>query len=519
VTPDDLVAACAATLRPLETATNASWWESNVDARDETQRRRAEAEIALSDALADPEAFAAVRAARAEPGLDPLVARQLAILEQGFTPNQVEADLRREIVELETDIESRFARHRGVVDGAEVDDNDILEILRSSDDVERRTGAWNASKTVGAEVATDLRALVRLRNRAAESLGYRDHFTLSLATNDFDEARLFATLAEIDEITAGPFRTMKAELDEQLAIRFGTSVDALRPWHYEDPFFQETPNAIGVDLDDYLGGADLEALTARTFDSMGLDVSGVLGRSDLAPRPGKVQHAFCIDVDRAGDVRVLCNNVATARWAETMLHEFGHAVYFEGVGRDLPWLLRTMHLCVTEGVAMRCGRLVHDPGWLGRIADLPATPLADLAPRLRAAARAQLLIFARWVLVMTHFERGLYADPDGNHDDRWWDLVERFQLVRRPDGRHAPDWAAKIHIAAAPVYYHNYLFGELIASQLSATFGNLVDDREAGRALGSRLFAPGATLRWDRLVEQATGSPLTPAAFARDLAN
>jgi peptidyl-dipeptidase A len=519
VNPADLVAACTATLRPLETATNASWWESNVDAREGTQRRRAEAEIALSDALADPDAFADIRAARAETDVDPMIARQLELLEQGFTPNQVDAALRREIVELETDIESRFARHRGVVDGVEVDDNDILQVLRSSDDAEHRAAAWNASKTVGAEVATDLRALVRLRNRAAESLGYRDHFALSLATNEFDEARLFATLVEIDQITAGPFHALKAELDGQLADRFGTSVDALRPWHYEDPFFQETPNAIGVDLDDYLGGADLEALTARTFDSMGLDVRGVLARSDLDPRPGKVQHAFCIDVDRKGDVRVLCNNVPTPRWAETMLHEFGHAVYFEGVEPDLPWLLRTMHLCVTEGVAMRCGRLVHDPEWLGRIAGVPAAPLADLAPRLRAAARAQLLIFARWVLVMTHFERGLYADPDGNHDDRWWDLVERYQLVRRPDGRHAPDWAAKIHIAAAPVYYHNYLFGELVASQLCATFGNLVDDPDAGRALGARVFAPGATLRWDHLVKQATGSPLSPAAFARELAH
>jgi peptidyl-dipeptidase A len=202
-----------------------------------------------------------------------------------------------------------------------------------------------------------------------------------------------------------------------------------------------------------------------------------------------------------------------------MLHEFGHAVYFEGVGRDLPWLLRTMHICLTEGVAMRCGRLVRDPEWLQRIAGLSPATVAELAPRLRNASRAYLLIFARWVLVMTHFERGLYADPDGDHDTRWWDLVERFQLLRRPDDRNAADWAAKIHIAAAPVYYHNYLFGEMFASQLSAALGGLVDNEAAGHALGTSVFAPGATQRWDHLVETATGAPLTPTAFARELAN
>jgi peptidyl-dipeptidase A len=502
VTADEVVAACTA----------------NVDASDETERIRSEADVALSDALADEAAFAEVRAASAERGVDPSVVRQLEMLEQAFVPNQVDADLRRRIIELQSSIESRFARHRGTLDGVEVDDNQILDVLRTSTDRAQREAAWTASKSVGAEVAADVRRLVALRNEAARSLGYRDHFALTLATTDFDEERLFATLAEVDAITAAPFAALKRELDEQLAARFGVDVDAVRPWFYDDPFFQDAPTGIGVDLDPYLRDADLEALTLHTFETMGLDIGPVVARSDLAPRPGKVQHAFCIDVNRTGDVRVLSNNAPGERWAETMLHEFGHAVYFDGVGRELPWLLRTMHLCLTEGVAMRCGRLVRDPEWLREIAGVPDATIDQIAPRLHAARRAYLLVFARWVLVMTHFERGLYAQPDGDHDSRWWDLVERFQLVRRPDDRHEPDWAAKIHIAAAPVYYHNYLFGELVASQLTAALGGLVHNPAAGRALGAKLFAPGATQRWDRLIEHATGTPLTPAAFARDIA-
>ncbi len=518
MTAADVAATCGARLEPLETAANGAWWDANTDANDETQQRRAVADLALSDALADADAFAAVRAARSEPGLDPSTARQLDVLVQSLTPNQIDSALRREIVELEGDIESRFARHRGTIAGEPVDDNQILDVLRTSGDRAHRRRAWEASKSVGAEVAGDVRTLVRLRNEAARSIGYRDHFAMMLATSDFDETRLFATLGEVDALTTEPFRALKAELDDQVANRFAISVDDIRPWDLDDPFFQDAPSSLGVDLDPYLREADLEALTVRTFETMGLDVGSVVGRSDLLPRPGKVQHAFCIDVNRSGDVRVLANNVPSERWAETMLHEFGHAVYFQGVGPELPWLLRTMHLCLTEGVAMRCGRLVRDPEWLHRIAGLPAETVADLAPRLQAASRAYLLIFARWVLVMTHFERGLYADPDADHDHRWWDLVERFQLVHRPDDRSAPDWAAKIHIAVAPVYYHNYLIGEMVASQLSATFGGLVDNAAAGRALGTQLFAAGATRRWDRLIESATGASLTPAVFARDLA-
>jgi peptidyl-dipeptidase A len=519
MTPEALVADCTSRLEPLEQTSALAWWTANIDASDDTARARVAADMAHSDALADVDAFAAIRDARTDRNLDPTTARELAVLEQLHAPEQTEAALRRRIVELQSDIESRFARHRGSIDGEDVDDNAIMEILRTSDDTARRRAAWEASKTVGAEVASDLIALVELRNEAARSLGYRDHFALSLATSEYDETRLFATLEEVDSITSAPFRALKRELDEKLAERFACSVEAIGPWHYDDPFLQSPPQVIGVDLDPVLRDADLSALTERTYDGMGLETRALLSRSDLLPRDRKNQHAFCIDIDRAGDVRVLSNNVPGEYWADTMLHEFGHAVHFDGIARDLPWLLRTTANNVTEGVAMRCARLVRDPNWLATIAGVPAATVSDLAPRLQAARRGALLVFARWVLVMTNFERGLYADPQGSHDDRWWDLVERYQLVRRPSGRHAPDWAAKIHIAAAPVYYQNYLYGELIASTLVAAAGSLVDKPEAGRFLRERVFAPGMSMRWDHLIEHASGKPFGTAALASELAS
>ena len=269
-------------------------------------------------------------------------------------------------------------------------------------------------------------------------------------------------------------------------------------------------------------GRDLEALTVRTYEGLGLDVAPVLAKSDLYPRPAKNQHAFCIDIDRAGDVRVLCNVTANERWMETMLHEFGHGTYFAEVDRELPWLLRTMHSLTTEGIAMLFGRLARDSEWLATVAGVDGAEIARRSDALRDARRAQLLVFARWVLVMTNFERGLYADPDADHDTRWWDLVERYQLVRRPAGRNAPDWAAKIHLAAAPVYYQNYLYGELVASQFQAALhrehGGIVDRPGRGRTLVERFFRPGASQRWDALVESATGEPLSPAHLAAQLA-
>lgn len=140
-------------------------------------------------------------------------------------------------------------------------------------------------------------------------------------------------------------------------------------------------------------------------------------------------------------------------------------------------------------------------------------------PAVSWQERLGQMIFVRWALVMFHFERALYADPAQDLRGLWWDLKERYQLLARPAGRDAPDWAAKIHVALWPVYYHNYVLGELTASQLQATlvarYGGLVGQPQAGRFLREQVFAPGAVADWSERVRLATGHPLDPAHFVR----
>jgi peptidyl-dipeptidase A len=507
-----LAASVEAEWQPLALARALAWWESQLDASEANERARAATELAWSDALADAGVFEAVgRALEVEP--DTTVRRRLELARNVMLAHQVPAGLRARIVELESAVEARFSRHRGVVRGVEVDDNEINRILRESDDSAERREAWEASKTVGGAVADDVRELARLRNEAARALGHRDWFALSLATDELDEAKLIAMLADADRVTAEPFARWKAGLDERLATRFGTSVSELRPWHYADPFFQERPADGSVDLDPYFEGEDVVALSRRTFEGIEIDVAGVLGRSDLYPRAGKCQHAFCIDIDRAGDVRVLANVVPNHDWADTMLHELGHAVYDLGFADDLPWLFRSTHLVATEASALLFGALAGDPEWLERVRGVDRDEASRLAGPLRVARAAGLLVFTRWVLVMNAFERALYADPDGDLDATWWELVSRYQLVTPPDGRSAPDWAAKIHVATAPVYYHTYLYGAIVALQLEGALresaGGIVDRPEAAALLCERLFAPGESIRWDRLVQRATGAPFS----------
>ncbi len=110
-------------------------------------------------------------------------------------------------------------------------------------------------------------------------------------------------------------------------------------------------------------------------------------------------------------------------------------------------------------------------------------------------------------------------------------MVERYQLVRKPEGRDEPDWAAKIHFAIAPCYYHNYMLGELLASQLHHYIVyevlkletdegvSYVGERKAGEYLQKKVFDVGSVYRWDEMIRRATGEELTPKYFAGQFVN
>ena len=510
-------------LRPVQTERARAWWDVNTVASAAHTAHYRKALEAVEAAGHDPAGYQRVVDALAEGGADPVVHRALVVLRSSLLPYQAPQALRQRMVELTTRVQERYSNVRGTIHGKPVSDNEITAILKSSDDERRRRAAWDASKEVGAVVSKDVRELVRSRNEAARAVGFSDHYAMELSRQEIEPAWLDGFLSRMDAGTAGPFAAYKAALDARLSKRFGIARGALRPWHYEDPFFQEAPETGRPSFDRLFEGRDLVALTKRTYAPLGFDLDPVLASSDLLPRAQKCQHAFCSHIDREGDVRVLCNNVPGERWAGTMLHEFGHAVYDRHIDRAVPYVLRTPpHMSSTEAIAMLFGRLSKDASWLAPVLGLSAKEASEVQSAAGTAFTEGMLVFTRWVLVMTRFERALYEDPERDLDGLWWDLVERFQGVRRPEGRSAPDWAAKIHIATAPVYYHSYLMGECTASQLlrtiRATTGRgLVDNPAAGTFLRERFFAPGSTRSWNDHLVAATGAPLDPSLLLADM--
>jgi peptidyl-dipeptidase A len=306
-------------------------------------------------------------------------------------------------------------------------------------------------------------------------------------------------------------------------------VAELRPWHYRDRFFQEPPSIYSVDFDKFYEKADILKLSRDYYAGIGLPVDAVIARSDLFEKPGKYPHAQCMDLDCEGDVRVMANIVPNEDWMATMLHELGHSVYSTpNIPLTLPYVLRQpAHIFTTEGIAMLMERFARRGDWIAAM----GIPVPDMATVMETGAkmhRNQQLIFVAWTQVMMRFERAMYENPDQDLNKVWWDLVEKYQMLHQPDGRNAPDYASKIHLVSAPVYYHNYTIGELFAAQLNAAIAREVLKTEPGKTLYNghkdvgeflkkRVFEPGRTMRWDAFVRFATGEELSPKAFAAEL--
>jgi peptidyl-dipeptidase A len=518
-------------IRPLEIASSLAWWNANTTGQAEDFKRKVEAQNRLDAALADHKVFAEVKELRNQRKEidDAILARAIDVLYLQYLEKQVDPALLRKMVEKSNAVEEKFNKFRARVDGEELTDNEVRKVLKTSRDSKRLRAVWEASKAVGGEVADDLKELVRFRNEAAKQLGFKNFHALQLYLNEQNGDDLVRLFDQLDDLTREPFAAAKADIDRRLAERYRIAEDQLLPWHYHDPFFQDTPAVLDADLDAPYRSADILALCRDFYAGIGLPIDRVIAKSDLYEKKGKSQHAFCTDIDRDGDVRVLGNIKPNDQWASTMLHEFGHSVYSSlNIPHAVPYVLRMeSHILTTEGVAMMFERLSKRGAFLEKMGvKVPDRDAFDAAGA--KALRYRLLIFSRWCQVMLRFEKSMYEDPDQDLGKLWWDLVEKYQQVRRPAGRKAPDYGSKVHIVSAPVYYHNYMMGELFASQVHHAIARDVykgadsesviyaDNKEVGTFMKKRVFDPARTLSWNVLTKHATGETLNPKAFAAD---
>jgi peptidyl-dipeptidase A len=509
---------------PLYKESALASWNANITGTTEDYAKSEKASFEYAKLFTDSIAFAELKKIKESKAMiDPLLVRQLDLLYNSFLGGQVDTALIAEQIKMETEISKKYANFRVTLNGKQVSDNEVEGILKNSTSSADLKTAWEGSKLIGPVVAIDIIKLVKHRNTIARKIGFSNYHEMSLKLSGQDPSEVTKIFDELDSLTRDNFGQLKGEIDSFYAKRYKIKASEIRPWHYQNRYFQEAPEIYPVDIDKYYANQDPVKLASSFYDGIGLNVEAILAKSDLYEKPGKNQHAFSTDIDRAGDVRTLDNIRPDSYWMNTILHELGHGVYAYYNDMSLPFTLRdAAHTFTTEAIAEFFGRLATDPQWMLGMGLIDKKESEKISDDCHKSLRLQMLVFSRWAQVMYRFEKSMYENPDQNLNKLWWDMVEKYQMIAKPEGRDMPDWATKIHVALYPCYYHNYLLGELLASQLYYYITSnitknqsFVGEKAVGNYLREKIFLPGARYYWNDMIEKATGEKLSAKYYAR----
>jgi len=529
----DFVTKYEAKVKPLIKEMCIAYFDAAISGKEEDYKKSADLEFKLSKIYADKNDFQLLKKIKESGEIkDSILNRELIKLYNAFLSQQIDTAKTKKMIDLQSKIAKDFNTFRAEVNGKQITDNDIEDILSKSTNNNELKAAWLATKKSGELVSQDVIKLVKLRNEVAKELGFKNFHEMSLILSDQKPEEIASLFDELDNLTRDAFAKCKEEMDNYFVKRYNVKKDELMPWHYQNRFFQEAPKIYNVDLDIYYKDKNVVDIMKKYYDGIGISIDDLLAKSDMYEKSGKNQHAFCIDIDNEGDVRVLCNVKPNSKWMNTVLHEFGHAAYDKYIDKSLPYTLREpAHTFTTEAIAMVFGRFSSNPQWIKDNVGISDNEKNKIADDCFNTLKLEQLTFSRWAQVMYRFEKSMYENPDQDLNKLWWDLVEKYQMLKRPTDRNAPDWASKIHLATSPCYYHNYLLGELLASQLYYTIIDKViksndyknqsftNNKEIGKFLIEKVFAPGSKYYWNDMIEKATGEKLTAKYYAKQFVN
>jgi peptidyl-dipeptidase A len=311
------------------------------------------------------------------------------------------------------------------------------------------------------------------------------------------------------------------------------------------------PNRWGQEWTGMVAGANLDAAfqswtpqrivqsAEQFYVSMGFEAlpPSFWEKSDLYPVPKgqarqKNSHASAWHMNLERDVRSLMSVQANSEWFYTSHHELGHIYYDLSYSRpEVPPVLREgANRGFHEGIGELISLAAAQVPYLQQVGILDPKKKVDPAEALLVDALERTVVFIPWSAgVMTRFEYELYEQslPPERWQSRWWELVEQHQGIAPPPGRAqdptACDACTKTHIIDDPAGYYDYAVATVVKHQLHDHICRRIvgADPHACNYYGNKtvgdfltgILRKGATEDWRKVIEEATGEPLSTRAM------
>jgi peptidyl-dipeptidase A len=228
------------------------------------------------------------------------------------------------------------------LNGKSISTNEIDELLKTENNLNKRLKIWETSKEVGKGLKDGLSDLQRLRNQTVQALGYDDFFTYEVSDYGMTVEEMRELSSEMMNDVWPLYRELHTWARYTLAERYNAEVPELLPAHWLPNRWGQNWQGIitteEINLDEKLKEYSAEWIVEKGeefYVSLGFEKlpQSFYEKSSLYPVPPdagykKNNHASAWHMDLENDLRSLMSVIPNTRWWETTLHELGHIYYF-----------------------------------------------------------------------------------------------------------------------------------------------------------------------------------------------
>jgi oligoendopeptidase F len=211
------------------------------------------------------------------------------------------------------------------------------------------------------------------------------------------------------------------------------------------------------------------------------------------------------------EIKMLVSKHKGVLFADTILHESGHALHFTFV-QEPTFILRDNYPPpMDEGLGQTMSLMLFRPEIATGVYGLSP----DEARALRERRRLETNYAMRALMVQSEFELDAYDNPDQDLDVLYDRICAKFLDV---DCHQSKTWGFDPFYAAIPIYQQNYVLAEMFAYQVHHTLDQKFGTnwgRQAGSYLHDNFLIRGGSLTLDQIMREGTGEGLTAEYLIR----
>jgi len=427
---------------------------------------------------------------------DPLLARRVELWQNTLLGSKVAA--RPDVLKLTRELGDKIIAHKYNVNGEYIDIGALRSILRGNPDRALRQAAFESQAELSQSLEKCLVELTNLRNLAAQEAGYANYVDLSIHLGGMSTEQVEGILRELTKATDTTYLAIMQRGAEELGI------PSIEPWDVQYILEQSGQidkskfpvDKINSSLETYVQSMGYASLEALNITPCVVDIP---------------YNGLCMGITRK-DIRILFNPRDGFAYYKTAFHELGHALHSSLNTQEHLGMRRESGI-FTEGIAEIFGYIPQHPDFL-RSMGLSDEELSGA----RQALLGPLFHYLRQRTAYCLFEHAMYKDTTQDLDAL---LGQVESEILRCSLNPSPRWASNAWYVNYPVYWHNYVLADVIASQvhehLRQNIGDLYNSKAAFDYCINAYIAPGARIPWLKKIAEGTGYELQAKALIQDL--